>query len=854
MTIDKEKIYEARKAGYSNDEIVSHLNKQGYGQQIEQARSSGYSIDNIVDNFAGEEKGFTNRIKQGATDFGLSIAQMGNYLGQKTGLGDIRIGTDGINYESPDDLAQRQPLIQDAIRMNEMKKGDTGIATDFAIAAGNPLTWLSGIVPGGAVVKGLVGGAGLEMGTPQEQNFDPKQKAIDTSVAGGVGAAAGPVIEKVISPFTSAISKSVGYLPRKSIGMVTAPMSKKLALPRARKSLSESIPDREFALKNMERETISELTPAQRSGSEDLMALQNKVGESSPDIRLEINKRNEASRHQLGDALNELGGGNPAQTRSFIEGRRDNILNKVNESTSKAREDALTETSKVLPTKRTSDASMSVRDELESSLSTSKGQERELWSKVPEDVQVGTTSTKAKLQDLVDNTPIAQKDDLPSDLVGQVINGDTQSIRELQGLRSRLLEESRIAKSAGNYNKARISDNLADSVLEDMGAQANNIQGEAGEALRTALDFSRESAQKFKKGSVGKVLGSDKFGGEKVAPELTLDKTVGTGGNKGAVAISELENAAPTENLKDGVSQYVMNSFKNKAIKDDIVDPKAAKKFIEDNVDILDKLPDLKANIESSIGKSSTFATKSARSERLNKSLFSKSQSRAAEYLDAPVGKEFERILNSKNPGGLTAQLRRQVAKDPSGEALKGLKTSSIEYIMDKSSMKGKKMMEMIKGKKLDPVMRELFSNAERKRFFKIADELRLIDGTERVASRVVNDNSNKIIHMLVTTAGARAGAKLGHGTSGASLKTASAGSKLAGDTLKKFTVDKSEKLIMDSILDPDLMKTLLMNADSPIATKKLNSWLIKNEGIIDGFTGATVGQQINEIKDKEEE
>ena len=141
------KIYQAKQSGYSNDAIVSYLGQQGYGDKIAEAKANKYSNDDIIDNFSGEEKGFVNRIKQGATDFGLSIAQMGNYLGQKTGLGDIRIGTDGINYESPEDLKNKQAFIEDAIKMNEIRKGDTGLAADFAVAAGNPLTWLSGFVP-----------------------------------------------------------------------------------------------------------------------------------------------------------------------------------------------------------------------------------------------------------------------------------------------------------------------------------------------------------------------------------------------------------------------------------------------------------------------------------------------------------------------------------------------------------------------------------------------------------------------------------------------------------------------------------------------------------------------------------
>jgi len=435
-----------------------------------------------------------------------------------------------------------------------------------------------------------------------------------------------------------------------------------------------------------------------------------------------------------------------------------------------------------------------------------------------------------------------------------VVGGVDQTVLELQGLRSKLLEESRIAKAAGNNNRARIHNDLADAVLEDMGAQADNIQGPAGESLRSALDFTREVAQRYKQGSVGKVMGSDRVGGSKVAPELTLDRTIGSGGTKGGVAVSELENAAPTDNLKEGVSQYIMNNFKQKAIKGDKVDLKAAQKFLEDNVDILDKMPDLRSNIEKAASAQVTATTKATKSEGIKKKLFSTQQSQAARFLDSPVGGEINAILKSKNAGGMTAQLRRQVSKDKTGEALKGLKTSALEHLTDKSGLSGKKLTDLMDDKKVSAMLKELFDSKELSRLGQIADELKLLDGTKMVSKRIVDDTPNKILHMIVTTVGARAGAKLGAGTSGASLKTASAGSKLFGDFFKNMTVDKSEALMMKAVMDEDLMKILLMDVEAPLAEKRLGNWLSRNKGFADVLIGGQVGKAAVEVTDEDSE
>jgi len=845
----RDKIYAAKNEGYSDDDIINYLSQTEYADQVNSARAEGYSNDEIVNFLGGEEQGFFNRLKQGAADFYLSTGQMANYLGQKTGLGDVQFTSEGINYVSPEELADQQPIIQDAIKLNNMAKGDPGLAADFAIAAGNPATWMAALGPGGAAIQGMKGGLGLEFATPQEGDFDPTQKAVDTGIAGTAGAAFGKGMDIAVPAIAKGVTgaaKNIGIVPKKVIGGAVAPFSTKMAQPRATKELTKLVPDTETAVKNIDREFISDLTPAQKSGSEDLMSLQNTIADKSPAQRLKLEDQANKVREQLSGELEGIGGGNVANTREFIDTRRANTLDKLKGRANIAQGEAVDATANVLPTKRPSEASVQVSEELGDSLRKAKGRERNLWLRVPDDVVVETNNSAKMFNDIKSNTPSAQIDDIPS-FSEDILSGQN-TIKELQGLRSKLLEDSRIARAAGNYNKSRLADDLADAVLEDMGAQADNIQGEAGDSLRRALDFSREVAQKFKQGSVGKVMGSDKTGGSKIAPELILDRTIGSGSTKGGVAASELEDAAPTDNLREGISQYVMNNFKNKAYKGDKVDPAAAEKFIRDNVDILDRLPDLKSNIEKAASLQSSATSKTAKLENVKKKLFSKQQSKTAEFLDAPVGKEFDRILNSKNPGGLTAQLRRTVAKDRTGEALKGLKTAAIDHLVTKSGMSGKKMTSMLNDKKMTSVLDQLLDSQERKRLSMIAEELRLVDGTSMKQSSVISDPPGRLLSMVVTTLGARAGAQLGAGTSGASLKTASAGSKLFNDILNNLTTDKAEVLLNKAVFDDELMKILLMDGgpkgNTKMVERRLSNWLKNNTGFADVLLGAKAGQE----------
>ena len=872
MPYSPEKVREAREAGYSDKEITNFLSsKSDMADKINQARLNGESYEDIVDHLSGEQKGFVNRVKQGATDAYLSVAQMGNWLGQKTGLGDIYIGTDGISYKSPEELAVEQGFIEDAIKENKNRIGDPGLAEDFMIAAGNPLNWAAGAMGGSAAVQGLRGGLGYELGTPQEGEFDLGEKVKDTGIAGAFGAALGPPTEKILKGVGDKVTKYAGIIPRtliKAVPSAVIPFTERGAIPRAQKQISKLVPDRDAALEGMEKETIANLTPAQKSGDEGLLSLEKTVAESSPEARKHLQQQNDDALVTLQTELEKIGGGTPAKTTEFVDKRRTDLLTKAEEQAATATKESLTSTEKLLPQKRPSEASVQVREELDTALSNARKTETDLWKKVPE-TDVDITSLRGKYDEVISTTPKAQKDDIPSSLMDSVLGSKksavldadgipiggtttTESTTELQGLRSKLLEEGRIARAAGNYNKARIADDLADATLDAMGATAGDIKSESGQALRDALDYSRELNEKFRKGSVGKVLGSDRIGGERIAPEMTLERTLSTGKTKGGVAIAELEKAASTDNLKQGVSDYVLNQFKFKVIKDDVVDPDKARKFIEENADILDKFPELKANIEDSITKQSTAKFKTERSEGLKKSLFSKQQSKTAEFLDAPVGKEFERVLASKDPRALMANLRNTVAKDETGEALQGLKTGAVEYLVKKSGLSGKKMDSLFNDKRTQAALNELLNGREKQRLNQIIKELGMIEKSGDKLPRVVSDAPNMLMSVAARVTGAKIGSAVGGGNAGSSIQSAAIGSSTAKKVLGNLTNDKAEALLTKAVFDPELMKILLMDVgektgNTKLVEKRLSKWFKNN----DDFSSVFLGGEAAKIADE---
>ncbi|MFH2034607.1 MAG: hypothetical protein ABIJ26_07935, partial [Candidatus Margulisiibacteriota bacterium] len=114
-----------------------------------------------------------------------------------------------------------------------------------------------------------------------------------------------------------------------------------------------------------------------------------------------------------------------------------------------------------------------VRTELETVMKAEKVKERELWGEVSKDFKVGFDKTRQSFASIVADLSDAQTVDIPLALKkNAIITNDklnSTTLREMQGLRSKLLETSRKARKDGQWNRARIADNISDAILEDLG-------------------------------------------------------------------------------------------------------------------------------------------------------------------------------------------------------------------------------------------------------------------------------------------------------------------------------------------------------------------------------------------------
>lgn len=649
-------------------------------------------------------------------------------------------------------------------------------------------------------------------------------------------------------------------LAARGVSAAAFPYTDTGATIRAARRVQSLVPDPAGAAAILDEPTISNLSPAQRIGDERLLALQKEVMDENVQIDSQLTQQNRGNLDTLKDEMNKIRGeGSVAETKASLSARQEKLSSLLDARLKSAMDNTDVKVSKLAPEMRGSQSSVIAREQLESALNDARVKEKEFWGQIPDNILVDKTNTTKKYEDLIKNTPRAQQDDIPRALMAKVLSqpdeapvrvvgsdgrpllGDkvpaTERVTELQGLRSKLLEGSRKARAEGNYNSARIHDELADSVLNDIGAAPDRIQGETGQKIRDALDFSRQLNEKFTRGEVGRILGTSRTGGDKVAPEMTLGSLIGGGKVKGSVAFDNMMEAADTPELKGSVEDYLKEQLSKSALKDGSINSSAARKFLDQNVDILDKFPELKKTISDAADSGEKLLAKSMRTQQAKKTLITDSKNHISKFINAPIDKEFDVILGSRDPAGFTKDLVNRAAKDSTGAAAKGLKASAVDYLMEKSTRSGKlhgeALLENLNGNpKMEATLSQMLTADEMQRMRRIGGELKAAQAaTSKDIGGVINDLPHAMIATPLRIYAARVGAKFGAGTDGASLITANIFSQRVKKYLGKWTNDKAHNMLVAAVQDPQLMKALLTDSTTKpgqkLAARKLEAWLV---------------------------
>ena len=559
------------------------------------------------------------------------------------------------------------------------------------------------------------------------------------------------------------------------------------------------------------------LSPSQKTGEDNFLALERAIAARSPAAHAKLQEQIARSETSLRRGLEELG------ETGGLEGKI---------TAARARADA--EIQRLGAGISEEESSRIYARELMASHNSSNVIESDLWN-IP-NVRRPTTNLRSTYAELKNDLPQAQQADMPTEANALLFRTDTpedaliigadgetlltgasgptrafaesESLREIHGFASKMREIAREARATGKLNRARIANRLGDAAWLDLMGSAD-VPSSVAPQLQAAREYTRASRQVFKQGDVGRILGYASEGGASVQPSEMLEVALPGKGNARAAVTSDELNAAVGFGGRDpsvgvgAIEDYLRQRFlTSSSSPDGTASASGARAFMRNNAPLLNRHARLRQELEQSVQDLVQGNTLSGLRRTVS----------AAMGSQTPLD-DIRRASSGNRPEFRSAVM--EFALHPSS----AMDESGIRAIS------GKRLLGFLNQPKTKRVFDELFSKAELGRLETLATKLfnvqraggplaPTIPGGARPLPKL-QAGIQKSVTFLAGIFGAKRGAELGKGATGASLKTASAGSKLLSDSATEYLNKWVDKLLVDTMSNEKLYKSLLTEMDS---------------------------------------
>jgi hypothetical protein len=463
-----------------------------------------------------------------------------------------------------------------------------------------------------------------------------------------------------------------------------------------------------------------------------------------------------------------------------------------------------------------------VYEELDIALRDARKLENELYAQIPKDMRVPANLAVVGRRQILESLPQAQLDDMPSaskffdpkSAAYKSISKDGNvSIFELRGVQSKLRAEAR-ANRAGespNYNKARLADDLADLVTEDISNLY--IDDPNANTVAAAVAFSRELNQKFSRGTVARVFRRQASGSEAIDPSRTLTATLGVGNGKNKVAYDQILTAVEGKpEVQAAMEDYIRFNFFRGAE----FDPVASQRFLNSNADLMNRLPVLKREVQGAIRSGDSAKLLAGRSSPFNNPKWNK----AVLFIEKTPEVAFNDVISSRSPAKEMRKLVQYTDADETGEAFTGLKSSFTNMIMNQATttsraadgsffLDGAKLGDILGNKETKQAMIALFSRDERARFDRVLRTAKKLDlaRTAGTFESTMEGSAGFLGNIISRVIGARAGRFVSQGKD---IQTPALFSQAFQRLANAGVVNPSRQLLEDAIGNEELFKALL--------------------------------------------
>jgi hypothetical protein len=406
---------------------------------------------------------------------------------------------------------------------------------------------------------------------------------------------------------------------------------------------------------------------------------------------------------------------------------------------------------------------------------------------------------------------------------GQFLNATKQTAtpKELHQFYSRMGRRVReLSEQAGQTNRIRILNKLRRVVLDDLDATA------AGQPYRDAIKFSRDLNEKFTSGAMGSALGFQR--GLPTSENMILDDLLGKGGQ---IAKENVDQALKTvPGARKDIENFIRTRFATATVdtNNNRVNSVTGQKFMQNQRQLLDAFPNLRKEFEGAIKNQTSVDEMVGVKHVAGLSPFVKEQSAASVFLGADPGEELKALLSRGHSGGKTQSyfksMKEQLAKDPTGKALKGMKNAIANHFLEGAMRPlpgGEEVGKYTSGMKflkefdqLEKPLRTsgLMTPRELGRLRRIGQEFNRIsrEQTAKPTGALITDAPGRLLSFFAQGIGASAGAQLGGGTLGGGIRMANVGASEMNRLMRSITTDEARLLLIRATQDETVMRDLL--------------------------------------------
>lgn len=605
------------------------------------------------------------------------------------------------------------------------------------------------------------------------------------------------------------------------------------------------------------------LNVAQLTGSKQLGALQDQLAVFSKNFGAQSQEQAENGTKALVGMIELLSRtGDPEALRTAAKLKQNlmtsQLVSRLQEA-EQAAYDAAMKITKDTPSAK-AEISKVARNAMNGALRDARKAESELWALVPKDIAVKPEQLVMRFINLAeDMLPEARKADLPDIAIAFIkrIRKEGATASDYTQFRSKMLSMAREASEAGKYNEARITGALAEAALDDL-----DLAFSGDKAYDAARQFSKSLNDTFTRSFAGKAMATGQYG-DRVPPELLLQRAMSTGGEAANLQLADLEEATRfmvTRGLEDNGAVELMMDAQERIIRlaaAEAIDPisqKASPKklaaFMQKNEALLKRFPQVKAQLQDAMKTEIGATAIEAVSKRSSRAF--ETQTAYAKVLKRDPVKAAQMALTSTDQEKELLKLVKVAKSAGDTQTMQGLRTAVMEAALRKATTQsGNLNFEQLQTLLTKPAVAGkqspldilkssgAFTAADVRNINKIFDMAKRISTAQKpgVAIDDVEDATGMLMDVVTRGVGATIATKAAQvsGTEAASrgLIIAGAGSRAARRLTQNLPNAAIKNVLIEAMTNPKFMKKLLEKAPDDAAqmakVRYIHAYLIQS-------------------------